>query len=146
MSAFSISEKDHMRLGTREAHQDDLRQPLRSAGLAHTLILSASPPLNHCYKTPHQIFPGGDTIFQGMNTLCSPLPGKTIKLFFSASPKLISKIWFSTSTEGPSFHHQSCEPANGLHSPFLPCRPFNGFPWIPAFLLGLDALDFSVLS
>ena len=49
--------------GTREAHQirrlstcDDIK----SAAPAHTLILSATPPLNYCYKTP-QILPSWDT-------------------------------------------------------------------------------------
>ena len=29
----------------------------------------------------------GYTVFEGINPLCSPLPGKAIKLFFSTSPK-----------------------------------------------------------
>ena len=44
-----------------------------SAGPAHTLILSATPPLNHCYKTPHQILLGGDTQFSRAGAHCVPL-------------------------------------------------------------------------
>ena len=60
------------------------------AGPAHTLILSANPPLNHCYKT-HQIPLGQDTQFlKGtMCQLCPLLPGKSVKLFFTTSPKTL---------------------------------------------------------
>ena len=34
---------------------------LHWTGLAHTLILSAAPPLNSCYKTPHPILSAWDT-------------------------------------------------------------------------------------
>ena len=52
--------------------------------------LLTTPPLNHCYKTPHQSLPGWDTpILRGMSLLCPPLPGKAVKLFFSTSPKTL---------------------------------------------------------
>ena len=41
--------------------EDYLRIAERSAGPAHSLIISASPPWNHCYEIPHQILPGWDT-------------------------------------------------------------------------------------
>ena len=60
---------------TREAHQQDyLRPDERSANPAHTLILSATPLLNHCYKPPHQILPGWDIIqFFREGASCVPL-------------------------------------------------------------------------
>ena len=54
---------------------------------AHTLTLSETPPLNHCYK-PFIIPLVWNTIFQGRRLLCPPLPGKAIKLSFSTSPKI----------------------------------------------------------
>ena len=60
-------------------------------GPAHTLILSAIPPLNHFYKAPHQILLGWDTSFlKSRIPLCPPFPGKPIRLFFSISPKTLS--------------------------------------------------------
>ena len=55
-----------------------------------TLILSASAPLKYCYKVPHQILLGWDTIFKGRSQLYPPLPGIAIKLLFSASPRTLS--------------------------------------------------------
>ena len=70
---------------------------------AHTLMLSETPPLNHCYK-PFIIPLVWNTVFQGRRLLRPPLPGKAIKLSFSTSPK-ISEIWSSTGLEKPSFWH-----------------------------------------
>lgn len=65
------------------------------------IILAAAPSLNHCYKIPHQILRGWDTVFQGTGPLCPPLPGKAIKLLFSTSPKALSlKFYSHQCTEG----------------------------------------------
>ena len=59
--------------GTRETHPEDyLRPDQRSAGPAHTLISSATPPLNCCYKTPHQILLGWDIQFFRAGARCVP--------------------------------------------------------------------------
>ena len=63
---------------------------LTTWGPAHTLILSATPPLNRCHKTPHQTPLGWDTVFEGRSPLCPPLPRKARKLFYSTSPKTLS--------------------------------------------------------
>ena len=53
--------------------------------------LSSIPPLNHGYKTPHQIPADWGTQFlRGMSPLCLPLPGKAIKLFFSILTRTLS--------------------------------------------------------
>ena len=44
-------------------------------------------PLKALLKTPHQIPPGWDTQFLRYKPTLVPLPGKTIKLFFSTLPK-----------------------------------------------------------
>ena len=49
----------------------------------------ATLPLNHCYKTPHQILLGWHTVFEGMTPLFSPLPGKATKLFLSIWSKTL---------------------------------------------------------
>lgn len=55
----------------------------------HTpLSLSAALPLNHFYKTPHQILPGLDLVFEGTSPLCLLLPGKAIKVFSTSSQTL----------------------------------------------------------
>ena len=47
------------------------------------------PPLNDYYKTSHYL-PQVETYgFEGISPLCSPLPGKAIKLPFSTSPKTL---------------------------------------------------------
>ena len=40
---------------------------------AHSLFLSAAPPLNQCYKTPHQILLGEDTQVCRAGARCVPL-------------------------------------------------------------------------
>ena len=49
-----------------------------------------TPSLNHYYKTPHYPLQVGTHSFEGISLLWPPLPGKAIKLFFSASPKTLS--------------------------------------------------------
>ena len=51
-------------------------------------FLSATPALNHCYKT-HQIPPGWDTDCGGTYPLCPCLPGKAINLCFSTLPQTL---------------------------------------------------------
>ena len=48
------------------------------------------------YKNPHQVHWGWDTVFWGRSLMCLPLPGKVIKLSFSASPQtLVSRIYMA---------------------------------------------------
>ena len=71
---------------TTEAHQEATRGHIKGAQALHTpWYLSATPPLNHHYKTPHQITPTrlGHTVFWGTSPLCRPLLGKAIKLSVS---------------------------------------------------------------
>ena len=80
--------------------EQDLRDYQGSARPEHTLILSAIPPLNHCYKTLLL----GTQFLRDMSPLCPLLPGKAIKLFFFTSTKtLVSKIQFGTSAQRPNF-------------------------------------------
>ena len=46
--------------------------------------------LNHYYKSSHYPLQGRTHRLKGISPLCPPLPGKAIKLFFSASPKTLS--------------------------------------------------------
>ena len=51
--------------------------------------LSAALPLNHCYKTPHQILPGWDTQFLRHESSLSPFTGQSNKaILFLLHPKL----------------------------------------------------------
>ena len=51
---------------TTEAHQKTTRGQIKGMQALHTpWSLSATPSLNLCYKTPHQIPPGWDTQFWG---------------------------------------------------------------------------------
>ena len=92
----------------REAHQETTWGQIKGMQGLHTpRSLSATPPLSHCYKTPHQILPSvGHTVLKGMSPLCPPLPGKAVKLFFSTSPKTVSEIQFGISAERLSFWRQ----------------------------------------
>ena len=66
-------------LRTREAHQETTWGQIKGVQALHTpWSLSATPPLNLHYKTPHQIPLGWDTVFEGTSSLCPPLPGKAI--------------------------------------------------------------------
>ena len=118
-------------LRTREAHQETTWGQIKGVQALHTTwSLSAAPPLNHCYKTPHQIPLCWDTVLRSTSPLCPPLPGKTIKLFFSTSPRTLSlrfdsapvhrgrvfdisvkKSWFTEAWGGKSYHSE----CSGLH-------------------------------
>ena len=83
--------------GNTEAHQEITWGQIKGMQALHTpWSISATLPLNHCYKTPHQIPraplhpPWGQTVLKGMSPLCPPLPGKEIKLSFSTSPQTLS--------------------------------------------------------
>ena len=63
----------------------------------HTLILISKPPLNHCYKTPHQIphlshAAGlGHVVLQGTSPLCPPFAwqsNKAILFYFTQNSVL----------------------------------------------------------
>ena len=45
--------------------------------------------LDNLYKTSQYLLQVGTRGFEGRSLLCSPLPGKTIELFFSTSPKTL---------------------------------------------------------
>ena len=66
-------------------------QPIRR------MSTSWSPSLNHYYTTPHYILQVGTHSFEDISPLWPPLPGKAIKLFFSASPKSLSLRYNSVS-------------------------------------------------
>lgn len=52
--------------------------------------LSATSPLNHCYKTPRMC---RHTVWEGINLPWPPLPGKALKLFFfSFPPNSVSRL------------------------------------------------------
>ena len=53
----------------------------------HELVM---PYVNNYYKTYHCLSQDGTLGFEGISLLCSPLPGKAIKLLFSSSPKTMS--------------------------------------------------------
>ena len=61
--------------------------PNQSEKCAHKLI---TPSLNHYCKTSHYPLQVGTHDFEGISLLWPPLSGKTIKLFFSISPKTLS--------------------------------------------------------
>ena len=77
---------------TTKAHQETTWGQTKGMPVLHTpWSLSVTLPLNHCYKTPHQIPPAWRHIgFVSTSPLCPPLPGKAIKLFFSTSSKTLS--------------------------------------------------------
>ena len=59
-------------LRTTEAQQETAWGKIKGMQALHTPLL-ATLPLNHCYKTPHQIPPGEDTQFLRAYTHCAPL-------------------------------------------------------------------------
>ena len=73
---------------TTEIHlEDDLRPDERNACPANTLILSATPPLHHYYKTPREILLGWDhRVFTNRSPLCHLFAwqsNKAVLLYFS---------------------------------------------------------------
>ena len=71
----------------------------------HTLILPATPPLNHRYKT-HQTVLGWDTQFQGQEPAMAPSAwqsNKAILFYFTQDP--VSKVQFSTGAQRPGSQH-----------------------------------------
>ena len=86
------------------AHQETIWGHIKGMKSLHIcLILSTTLPLNYCYKTPHQIFPMLDTIFEDMSPLCPPWPGKAIELYLSTSFTTVFEIWFGA--KKPNFQH-----------------------------------------
>ena len=82
------------------------------------------------YKTCHY-FPQVETrCFEGMSPLCSPLPGKAIKLSFSSSPKnSVSKVWFSGVKKSWAFGIKpTSDAAKSLQSCPTLCDPIDGSP------------------
>ena len=61
------------------------------------------------YKTSHSPLQVGTHGFDSMSLLCPPLPGKAIKLFFSTSPKTVSKTQFSTSIQRSWVKKHHCQ-------------------------------------
>ena len=50
---------------------------------AHTLVLSETLPLNHSFKTPHQVSEvETESFFWSRSPVCLPLPGKVILFYF----------------------------------------------------------------
>ena len=63
--------------------------------------------LDNYYETSQNLPQVGTHDFEGRSLLCSPLPGKTIELFFSTSPKtLVYEIWYGTSVQTSWAQHQ----------------------------------------
>ena len=96
--------------GTTEAHQDITWGQIKGRQALHTpWSLSATPPLNHCYKTPHQIPPTpmfGTHNFEGQEVAVSPFAWQSNKaILFYFTWNSASKIWFSTDAQRLSFRH-----------------------------------------
>ena len=60
----------------------------------------------HC-KMPQYLLQGGPHSLEGTSLLCSPLPGKAIKLFLSTSPKTLSLRLNPASVLRPNFGSSS---------------------------------------
>ena len=87
------SSREHLRTDERNPRSLLIRGPLEARikefRPGTTQSLSATLPLNDCYKTPHQIPPpplGWDTVLTGTRLL-APF---AVTLFFSAFPKVLS--------------------------------------------------------
>lgn len=82
LSNYLVTETEQDTVGLLSLEAFLERPGYRITRPADILILTATPPLKHCCKTPHQIFPGWDTQFWGAWAhyvpLCLP--------HFSASP------------------------------------------------------------
>ena len=73
---------------------------LRDCRPARTLTLSASLPLNHCHRTPHQILTGLDTQFLRHTPTVPPFAWQSNKAILSYfTQNCISEVWFGTSAE-----------------------------------------------
>ena len=90
-SSFQRQGHSLITLRTSEAHQESTLGQMKGMQALHTpSSLLATLPLNHRYKTPHQIpTPCWDTGLSSMSPLCPPLPSRAIKLSFSISLKTL---------------------------------------------------------
>ena len=113
-SAFFIPEKTiwgRIKRNQKRSSRDYLQPGERSADSAHTLMLSATLPLNLCYKTPYQIVPYG-AFFHGHTPSVSPFAwqsNKAILFYFTPNSKVKFKLTvsdsFSTNVDRPSSCH-----------------------------------------
>ena len=97
--------------GTTEAHQETTWGQIKGGRALHTpWCLSATPPLNHYYKTPHWILSGWDTLSGAGDCLSPLLSGKAIRLIlFCFTQNCVSKTWFGIGAQRLSFQHQGWE-------------------------------------
>ena len=65
-----------------------LSSPLTHQENVQELVTSS---LNNYYKTSHYLLQGGTHGFESKSPLWPPLPGKERKLFFSTSPRTLSR-------------------------------------------------------
>ena len=90
---FSFQREGHSLITSRttEAHQETTWGQIKGMQALYTpWSLSATLPLNHCYKTPHQIPPGWDTQFWGHEPAVAPFAWQSNRLFFSTLLKILS--------------------------------------------------------
>ena len=114
-SSFQREGHSLIALRTIEAHQETTCGQIKGMQALHTpWSLSATPPLNHCSKPPHQIPPVWDTQFLGREPTVSPFArqsNKTILFYFTQ--KSVSEIQFGTGAQRLSFQHQYQEVSVG---------------------------------
>ena len=93
MKHSSFQKKGHSLITwktTEALSGDHLRLDWRNIGLVHTSILIRNLALKTIAIKLTKSFWAGHTVFEGLSPLCSLLPGKAIKLFFSPSSKILS--------------------------------------------------------
>ena len=106
--AFFIPEKttrDQIKK-TRETHQEIALDQIKGVqALAHTLILSLTLPFNHCYKTPYQILPGWDTVWEQELTVSLLAWQSNKAILFCLTQNSVSKIQLSIGTQRLRFQY-----------------------------------------
>ena len=109
MKQSSFQRGGHSFISSRTTgHQETIWGQIKGCRpCTHPDPLSATPPLKHCYKTPHQIPLGWDTQFLRHEPTVTPFAWQSSKAtLFYFTQKSVSEIPFGTGAQRPSFRHQ----------------------------------------
>ena len=111
MKQSSFQREGHSLITSRttKAHQETTWGQIKGIQALHTpWSLSATPALTQCYKTPHQISLGWDSVWGHEPTVSSFIAWQSNKaILFYFPQNSVSEIWLDTGAQRWSFRHQT---------------------------------------